>query len=114
MPADRDIAIGLDRDRQVVPPRFFELVYARIYRTTSDVAHYGIGAALTGFADLALEAPQVIVPLEAVDEGRAAEVLGLGLVTYGAFLDLSEPTIHHGLSQAVNNLVKVHRGVVGE
>lgn len=114
MPTDRDIAIQLDRELQLDPPRFLELVYARVYRTTSDVAHYGIGAALVGLGDLAqltTDTP-IEVPLEAPDEERAAEALGLALVVYGAFIDLSEPVIAHGLSQAIAGLVDAHRGVV--
>jgi len=108
MPDYATIAKRLDRDLELEVPRFFELVYARIYRTTSDVAHYGIGAALEGFAALPSAADLGELPLHHPDEKRAAEALGLALVTYGVFLELSEPIVHHGLADQVAQLIREH------
>jgi hypothetical protein len=38
----------------------------------------------------------------------AADALGLALVTYGAFLELSEPIVRHGLSDQVAQLIRDH------
>lgn len=103
MPNERDIARRLDRDLEPSSPHFFELIYTRIYRPTSHVAHYGIGAALAGVA----EQPEPgALSLERTDEEDAAENLGLALVTYAAFLDFSEPIIRHGLTPVVAELVR--------
>jgi hypothetical protein len=103
MPDDKSIALGLDRDLAPTSPRFFELVYARIYRTTSDVAHYGIGAALAGFPP-----PDELddVTLQQLDEPRAADALGLGVITFAALLDFSDPIIGHGLAGEVGELIR--------
>lgn len=104
LPDDRATAIRLDRDLQPDQPRFFELLYARIYRPTSDVAHYGIGAALAGFiADP--DRPDALT-LEYIDEDRAAEALGLGLVTFAVLLDFSEPIIRLGITDEVAQLIQ--------
>jgi Family of unknown function (DUF5677) len=115
MPDDAAIAKRLDRELGLEEPRFLELVYARIYRTTSDVAHYGIGAALEGFAALPSAADLGVLPLHHPDEERAAEALGLALVTYGVFLELSEPIVQHGLADQVAELIREHHlGPAGE
>ena len=57
VPHDDVIARRLDHDVQPEPPRFFELVYALIYRTTSEVAHYGLGTALAGYMEGRIPTP---------------------------------------------------------
>jgi hypothetical protein len=109
MPAERDIAKRLDRDLEPEAPRFFELVYARIYRPASHIAHYGIGAALTGAQDAGTD--RGALTLELTDEQRAAEALGLALVTFGALLDSSEPVIRHGLTDTVAEIVREHHSL---
>jgi hypothetical protein len=104
MPSERDIARQLDRDLEPQAPRFFELLYTRIYRPTSHVAHFGIGAALARFAG-APDADFRRLSLERIDEGGAAEALGLALTAYGALLDFSEPILRHGLAKDVAVLV---------
>jgi hypothetical protein len=104
MPDDCTIAKSLDRELEPTSPRLFELIYARIYRTTSDVAHYGLGTALTGIARR--PADPGALTLEQPDERRAADALGLALVTYGAFLEFSEPVVHHGLAEGVAALMR--------
>jgi hypothetical protein len=90
-------------------PRFFELVYARIYRTSSHVAHYGIGAALAGYVDNP-ETNAEAHSLERLDRDGAADALGLALVTYAAFLDLAEPVIRHGLTAEIEEIVETAFG----
>jgi hypothetical protein len=109
MPDDKAIALRLDRDLRPEQPRFFELVYARIYRTTSDVAHYGIGTLLAGYP----RNPDRLGEhaLEHVDEERAAEALGLAIVTFAALLDFSEPVVRSGLAAEVGQMIDaVRRG----
>ncbi len=103
MPDDKAIAVRLDSDLEPTSPRFFELVYARIYRTTSDVAHYGIGAALAGFPP-----PNELgeMTFQQLDEARAADALGLGVITFAALLDFSDPIIGHGLAGEVAELIQ--------
>jgi hypothetical protein len=102
MPTEKDMALSLDRDLKPEMPRFFELVYARIYRTTSHVAHFGLGAALAG---LEPDNPGALA-LNRTDAAGAADALGLALVTYAALLDISEPIIRHDLTEAVAELVQ--------
>jgi hypothetical protein len=109
MPNERDIARQLDQDLEPTSPRFFELVYTRIYRPTSHVAHFGIGAALAGVPKPGTD-PGAL-SLERLDESGAADSLGLALVTYAALLDFSEPIIRHGLTPAVKELVEAAHGI---
>jgi hypothetical protein len=95
-------------------PRFFELLYARIYRVTSEIVHYGIGAALARFAhDTEAEpAPDPgALSLNRTDEEGSAEMLGLALVTYGTLLSYSEPIIRHGLTEEILALVRDAHGM---
>jgi hypothetical protein len=105
VPAERDLAIRIDRDVTLKVPRFFELVYARIYRTSSHVAHYGIGAALAGYVQRP-EATAEAHSLERLDREGAADALGLALVTYAALVDLANPVIRHGLTADIEAIVK--------
>jgi hypothetical protein len=104
VPDDRSIAIRLDLDLKPESPRFFELIYTRIYRTTSDVAHYGIGTALAGYPRNPDQPGEL--SLAKVDEHGAADALGLAVITYGALLTFSEPIVGHGLSEEVGELVR--------
>jgi hypothetical protein len=68
--------------------------------------HYSIGSALHGF----LEQPDPVigggrVPLKNPDGERAEEALALAAITYGEFLERSEPTIRHGVSEPAQRLV---------
>ena len=99
---DKAIALRLDRDLNPEYERFFELIYARIYRTTSDVAHYGLAAALADYTHNPDDPGRLV--LDRVDEQQAAEALGLALVTFGALLEFSEPIIRHGLADEVREL----------
>lgn len=104
VPDDKAIAISLDRDLEPEAPRFFELTYTRIYRTTSDVAHYGIGTALAGFPRNPDEPGEL--SLDKIDEHGAGEALGLAIIAFGALLTFSEPIIGHGLSEEVGELIR--------
>jgi hypothetical protein len=105
VPDERSLAIRLDRDLQPTEPRFFELLYARIYRPTSHVGHYGLGAAVRGLQDQELADDPGALTLERVDEEGAAESLGLALAVFGALLDFSEPVVHHGIAAEVAEVI---------
>jgi hypothetical protein len=80
MPSEKDMALRLDRDLKPTAPRFFELIYARIYRTTSHVSHFGLGAALAGIEP---DNPGELVLIR-TDPVGAADALGLALLAYAA------------------------------
>jgi hypothetical protein len=102
--SEQNLARRIDKDLKPSEPRFFELIYARVYRPASHVAHYGIGAALSGFANKPeLNRPELF--LELTDEEEAIDAIGLALVTYAALLDFGEPVIQHGLTEAIAELV---------
>jgi hypothetical protein len=101
---DRAIALRLDRDLQPQQERFFELLYARIYRATSDVAHYGLPTALADYTRNP-DDPGPLV-LDRADEQEAAEALGLAIVTFLALLDFSEPIVQHGLTDAAADIAR--------
>jgi Family of unknown function (DUF5677) len=97
LPNDRDLlgALGLDA------------YYARVYRLASDTVHYSIGSALHGF----LEEPDPVigggrVPMKNPDGERAEEALALAMITYGEFLDRSEPIVRHGVGDAAQRLAE--------
>jgi hypothetical protein len=103
LPSERDLARRLDRDLDLSRPRWFELMYARIYRPTSQVAHYGLSAAANRFA----REPDRMgeLSLERVDEEGAAEALGLALVAYAVFLDFTDAIVRHGITREVAELI---------
>jgi hypothetical protein len=104
MPSERDMAIRLDRDLKPTEPRFFELVYARIYRRpTSQVAHYGLGAAIRTTTE---PGELGALELEHLDESDAADALGLALVTFAALADFSDAVLHHGLTKSIEKIVQ--------
>jgi hypothetical protein len=103
---DRAIALRLDRDLDPEAPRFFELVYARIYRTTSEVAHYGLGALLQGYEVPPVEGARGELAIDRRDDERAAEALGLALLTFGALADFAEPVVRHGLTARIAEAIE--------
>ena len=103
MPDNGAIAIALDRDLKPERERFFGLIYARIYRTASEVAHYGMGAAIAGYPRNPDDAGQL--SLERVDSQQAAQMLGLAIITFTALLAYAEPIITHGLTDKVANVI---------
>jgi hypothetical protein len=107
LPPDGAIAMTLDRDLQPTQPRFFELLYARIYRPTSDVAHYGLSSAIAGYP--ASPGDPGELSLERADDQQAAEMLGLALVTFATLLDFSEPVMRaQGLAVEVAEMIRAH------
>jgi len=80
LPDDRSIAGELELDH----------FYTRIYRRDSDVSHYSIGTMLDGFLELSQDEIIGSVSLEKPDPKKAAIVLGMAAITYGAFLHLSD------------------------
>jgi HEPN domain-containing protein len=99
---ERALALRLDQDLQPESPRFFELMYARIYRPTSHVAHFGLGAVARGILNRRVDEGLV---LDDTDEREAADSLGLALVVYGAFLDFSETIVGHGATDEVGQII---------
>ena len=89
LPDDRSIAGELELDH----------FYTRIYRRDSDVSHYSIGTMLDGFLELTQDEIIGSVSLEKPDPKKAAIVLGMAAITYGAFLHLSDKIIGHGLGR---------------
>lgn len=106
IPDDRAIALALDRYLQPRQPRFFELLYARIYRTTSEVAHYGLSAVIAGYPASPGDPGQL--SLERTDDQQAAEMLGLAVVTFAALLDFSEPVVRHGLAVEIAEMIRTY------
>lgn len=98
--------MALDRYLQPQEPRFFELLYARIYRPTSEVAHYGVSAAIAGYPANPGDPGQL--SLERTDDQQAAEMLGLAVVTFAALLDFSEPVARHGLAIEVAEMIHAY------
>jgi hypothetical protein len=101
---DKSVAIRLDRELEPEAARFFELVYARIYRTTSEVAHYGLGALLQGYEIPPIGGPGALA-IDRRDEEGAAEALGLALITFGALAGFSEPVVRHGLAERIGQII---------
>jgi hypothetical protein len=102
---DKAIALQLDRDLDPEAPRFFELVYARVYRATSEVAHYGLGALFQGFEEPPVGGPGRLA-VDRRDDDRAAEALGLALLTFGALADFADPVVRHGLTQRIAAIIE--------
>jgi hypothetical protein len=104
VPDDRAIAIALDRYlKPEHQPRFFELIYARIYRATSEVAHYGVGAAIAHYPRDPGDPGRL--SLERGNDQQAAQMLGLALITYTAFLAYAEPIVRHGLTDEAAGVI---------
>ena len=95
LPSDYDIANGLD----LLP------FYTRVYRPGSEVMHYSIGSALDGFLELTHEDLVGPVALEKPEPKEADDVLIRASLTYGVFLEKSEPIIKHGLTPEVTKLL---------
>ena len=100
LPSDKDLAksVGLGQ------------VYSHVYRLASDAAHYGIFTMLEGFE----KQPETVtgegasVSLVKSDPDRASDALAYGVVSYGAFLEKSEPVIGHGVTSAASALVSAY------
>jgi hypothetical protein len=63
------------------------------------------GSALDGFAERPGELGGGRVELRLVDADRAEEALQLALITYGEFLERTEPLIGHGVTQEARRLL---------
>jgi hypothetical protein len=95
----------LPPDRQLLEALGLKAYYARVYRLASDVTHYSIGSALDGF----VEYPHRHlggghVALKRPDADRAEEALALAAITYGEFLERSEPIMRHGVTPLARRL----------
>lgn len=77
-------------------------LYAHVYRTASDVAHYSLFTALQGFAvtDIDAQMPEgfdgVRVRFQDGNLKRAEEALILATLLYVSFLERTEFVVHHG------------------
>jgi len=103
IPPDEVIACGLGD----------EAIYARIYRTTSNAAHYSLFTALQGFDAGSIEGE--IESLNGLrirfldgDPARAEEALVLAALVYVAFLEHSEVVVHHGVFDRARDLLEAH------
>jgi hypothetical protein len=107
MPDDRSIAKQLDRELNPEAPHWFETLYSRVYRWTSEPAHYGLAAMLQGFEIAPIPGPGVLA-IDRRDDERAAEMLGLALISFATLADFSEPVVRHGLTERIGELVQEH------
>lgn len=95
MPSEYDIARELDITN----------FYTRVYRPGSNVAHYSIGSALDGFAELTHSELIGSVALQRPDFAKAEEVLIRAVLTYGVFLEKSEDVMGHGLTERLRPML---------
>jgi hypothetical protein len=107
MPDDRSISKQLDRELEPGEPHWFELLYARIYRWTSEPAHYGLAFMLQGFEVPPIPGPGILA-IDRRDDERAAEMLGLALISFATLADFSDPVVQHGLTARIGALVQEH------
>jgi hypothetical protein len=107
MPDDRTIAKQLDRELTPEETHWFEMLYARVYRWTSEPAHYGLAAMMQWFEVAPIPGPGVLA-IDRRDDERAAEMLGLALISFATLADFSEPVVRHGLTQRIGEMVQEH------
>jgi hypothetical protein len=91
---------NLPPDRQLLEGLRLSAFYFRVYRPGSDFAHFTWGVAVAEIEDV--EA----VALDAVNDQLVKEGLAFAILTYGQFLQLSDRTVQHGLTQRVTALVE--------
>jgi hypothetical protein len=104
---DRSIAKQLDRELHPEAPHWFETLYARVYRWTSEPAHYGLAALLQGFEIAPIPGPGVLA-IDRRDDERAAEMLGLALISFATLADFGDSVVRHGVTQQIAELVQQH------
>jgi hypothetical protein len=97
LPGDQDLASMLDLAH----------FYSRVYRSTSDATHWGTQTMLAGFLEQPTTATGegATISLDLPDEERASEALGLAALTYGAFLDLCDSVVKHGVTARVASIL---------
>jgi hypothetical protein len=93
-------AAGFPPDRQVLEQLNLHHWYHRLYRLSSEYAHFSLGVAIDELTD-AEE-----VHFERDDSDLADEALRLAVFVYGMFLHLSDKTVEHGLTDRVLPLIK--------
>lgn len=84
-------AKGFPSDRQLLEQLNLHVYYHRLYRLSSDYAHFSLGVAIDELRD----ADEVT--FERDDSELADEALRMAILTYGVFLHLSQRTIGHDL-----------------
>lgn len=90
--------------------------YPRVYRLTSDVLHFSVGAALDAF----LERPNRLtgaggrVSLKLPAPERSIEALELSTLTYGAFLEKCEPVVAHGATDTAREALALYMAKSGQ
>jgi hypothetical protein len=104
---------GIPPDEVIARELGDEAIYARIYRTTSNAAHYSLFTALQGFDASSIEGE--IESLSGLrirfldgEPARAEEALVLAALVYVAFLEDSEFVIHHGVFDQAKDLLEAH------
>lgn len=95
-------------DRQLLKVLGLAPLYARVHRLGSDITHFSLGSAVDGFLDPVT--PGMLegrsVALQHPQPDRAAYALALAAISYGAFLEKSEPLIGHGVTELARQLVE--------
>lgn len=104
---------GMPPDEVIARELGHEAVYARVYRSTSDVVHYSLFSALHGFDASSVEGE--IESLDGVrirfvdgDLVRAEEALVFAALIYVGFLEHSEFVVHHGVFDLARELLEAH------
>jgi hypothetical protein len=77
------------------------LHYERVYRPGSGYIHFSLRQAIDE-----LRTGAEVVPLEQPQPGLADEALGLAILTFGLFLELSDRTVRHGPGAAALEIVR--------
>lgn len=101
-------AKGLPSDRQLLEQLNLHAWYHRLYRLSSDYAHFSLGVAI----DELRGAEEVHFDRD--DSDLADEALRLSVLIFGLFLHLSDKTVAHGLRGRVLPIVKSSPAFSGE
>lgn len=95
-----DVAGDIPNDVSLAREFGFEEIYAAVYRTASGSSHFSLASALEGFdvGDGEVEDLSGLrIRFRDGQPDRAASALVQACVLYAAFLESSEPLVHHGL-----------------
>jgi hypothetical protein len=94
-----DDADRFPNDRELIEGIGLHAFYSRVYRISSDYAHFSLGIAIKGM-------DAEIVTFEHDDGALATEALELATLIYGLFLTQSDRTIKHGLSKRSQEIIR--------
>lgn len=98
----------LPSDGQMLRELDLELIYARVHRLGSDIAHFSLGSAANSFQRPIT--PHVLegrtVALDDPQPDDAQEALAVAMLTYGPFLARCQPLIGHGAAPLALRLMQ--------